>query len=291
MSQRNHGIFPLVAGLVLCALLVPAHAEPTLESLNGNGPYDVASYTDFPEVEAFSEGAIYYPENAEAPMGGVAISPGFTESQAHMRWWGPRLASHGYAVLTLSTNQPRDNPELRAEALMAAVGILRDEHARAGSPLEGRIDVDRMAVMGHSMGGGGALIAANDHGEALSAAIPFTPWQRSPDFSNISIPTLIIAGEADRIASSAEHAWPHYEMIPETTPKAYLEFADGNHFIGNSPQRTRSNLDVHDVMGRYAIAWLKLHMDGDEAYRPLIYGEVPEADQAKLSRLVTNSTE
>ena len=68
------------------------------------------------------------------PIGGVAIAPGFTEEQRHIDWWGPRLASHGYAVLILDTNEPRDRPDVRADALIAAVGVLKAENNGGGRP-------------------------------------------------------------------------------------------------------------------------------------------------------------
>ena len=42
------------------------------------------------------------------------------------------------------------------------------------------------AIMGHSMGGGGVLIAANKYPAEIQAAIPFTPWQ--PGSRAISLP-------------------------------------------------------------------------------------------------------
>lgn len=257
--------------------------EAGYAALSADGPYDVATYTDFPGTPEFGAGTIYYPRDAPEPVGGVAISPGFTELQRHIEWWGPRLASHGYAVLTLDTNDPRDSPELRAEALMAAVRTLRAENARNGSALAGRVAVDRMAVMGHSMGGGGALIAANLHGAELRAAIPFTSWRPDADFSSITVPTLVIAGSNDTIAPSETHAWPHFQGIPETTPKVYLEFEGGSHFIADTTRGT----DL-DTIGRYAVAWLKLYLDGNEEVRGLLYGPRPAGDSEKFSRYVEN---
>jgi dienelactone hydrolase len=255
----------------------------TVEALSTVGPYEVATYTDFPDVPEFGAGTIYYPVNASGPVGGVAISPGFTELQRHIEWWGPRLASHGFAVLTLDTNEVRDSPELRAEALMAAVGVLRGENTRAGSPLQGRVDPEKMAVMGHSMGGGGALIAASQHGEELKASIPFTPWRPDTDFSATTVPTLVIAGSADTIAPVDTHSWPHFESIPSTTPKVYLEVREGSHFIADTTRGT----DL-DTIGRYAVAWLRLYMDGDESVRGLVYGPRPAGDSDKFSRYVEN---
>ena len=272
--------------LVSCATSGPGVGlgpAPSIASLSGDGAYEVRTYTDFPDAPEFGDATIFYPRDAQAPIGGVAIAPGFTEEQRHITWWGPRLASHGYAVLVLDTNDRRDRPDVRADALIAAVRILKAENNRGGSPLRGRIDVGKMAIMGHSMGGGGVLIAAHEHSDEIQAAIPFTPWQPEGVFDGITVPTLIMAGSADGIADVADHAWPHFLSIPESTTKVYMEIDGGNHYIADS---TRGP-DLATI-GRYGIAWLKLYLDGDERYRGFIYGEEAESDREKFSRYVTN---
>ncbi|MQA89277.1 MAG: alpha/beta hydrolase [Gemmatimonas sp.] len=278
----------LMASATLLTWLVPTAplaqgAAPTPTSLSGNGEEEVATYTDFPDASEFGDATIYYPADVDEPVGGVAIAPGFTERQGHIEWWGPRLASHGYAVLILDTNDPRDRPDVRAEALIAAVRTLKEENSRQGSPLFGKVDTGRMAVMGHSMGGGGALLAADQLGDEIQAAIPFTPWQPDGDFDGITAPTLVIAGSADDIAGVDEHAWPHFQSIPASTPKVYMEVEGGDHFIADT---TRGE-DL-ELIGRYGIAWLKLYLDGDDRYRDFIFGEAQEGTTANLSRYVEN---
>jgi alpha-beta hydrolase superfamily lysophospholipase len=138
-----------------------------------------------------------------------------------------------------------------------------------------------MAVMGHSMGGGGALLAAHEHSDEIRAAIPFTPWEPESTLAGVRVPTLILAGEADEIAEVAEHSWRHFTLIPDGTPKVYLEVAGGDHYIADTTRGT----DLA-TMGRYALAWLRLHLDGDERYRELLFGERSPDDRAKFSRYV-----
>ena len=285
MLNRNR--IPACPTLVLSLSLSTSAQEISRESLASPGPYQVAYYSSYPAVPEFSAATIYFPANKGEDFPGIAISPGFVESQENMSWWGNHLASHGYAVLTLDTNELRDDPSLRADALMAAIEVLRNEGERMGGTLRGKILNDRMAIMGHSMGGGGTLIAANAHSAELKAAIPFTPWQPDGDFSAISIPTLVIAGENDRIAPAADHALPHFESLSEDIPKMYFEIKEGNHFIANTDTgdgRLAPNIDVHDLVGGMAVAWLKLFVDGDEEYRELVFGEMPAGDRERLSK-------
>jgi dienelactone hydrolase len=285
LSDGVRATFPCLIFLVGCGVTGGPEPVPPIDlvSLSADGPNEVLSYTDFPDVPEFGAATIYYPADTVGPLGGVAISPGYTEVQAHVSWWGPRLASHGYAVLVLDTNEPRDFPDVRANALVAGVNVLRSEGTREGSPLAGRIDPAKMAVMGHSMGGGGALLAANEHSDQIRASIPFTPWEPESTLEGITAPTLILAGELDGIAEVAEHAWRHFTLIPDATPKVYLEMAGGNHYIADTTRGT----DLA-TMGRYALAWLKLYVDGDERYREFLYGVRTAEDEAKFSRYVAD---
>jgi dienelactone hydrolase len=138
-----------------------------------------------------------------------------------------------------------------------------------------------MAVMGHSMGGGGALLAANEAGDGIRAAIPFTPWEPTTNLAGIRAPTLILAGSDDTVAEVDEHAYRHFGLIPASTPKVYLEVAGGDHYIAD----TTRGADL-PTMGRYALAWLKLYVDRDERYRGVIFGALPPADAARFSRYV-----
>ena len=261
--------------------------EISRESLGNPGPYQVAYYSSYPPVPEFSAATIYFPANKGEDFAGVAIAPGYSEKGENMSWWGRHLASHGFAVLVLDTNDLHEQPPLRAEALMAAIGVLRNEGDRMGGTLRGKIIKDRMAIMGHSMGGGGALIAANAHSAELKAAIPFASWQPGGDFSAISIPTLVIASENDLIAAATDHALPHFESLSADIPKMYLEIKGGNHYIANTDTGGDNfipNIDVHDLVGGMGVAWLKLFVDGDEDYRELVFGEMPASDRERLSK-------
>jgi len=84
MTRRPtpHVLLPvLILFLASCASVASPPAA-TLAALSGNGSYEVMTYTDFPDVPEFGDATIYYPQDAPAPVGGVAIAPGFTEVQS-----------------------------------------------------------------------------------------------------------------------------------------------------------------------------------------------------------------
>ena len=226
--------------------------------------YEVRIHDAQPEVAEFSAATIFYPLTLSfAPSyGAVVLVPGYRGAQENYDWWGPALASLGLAVMIIDTNQPDDAFEARKQAHIAAVDFLVAENARAGSPINGRIDTNKIAIMGHSLGGGAALAAAVELGDRIKAVIPLLPYccelgqSFSGDYSNLSVPTLIFASAEDTVAAPAEHARALYDSIAADTPRVYAEFATGAHNMA-----TNAGTDLM-TMGRFTLAWLKLTLDG-----------------------------
>ena len=113
-------------------------------------------------ASGFGGGRIWYP-TASGSYGVVAVSPGFTGTASTMYFWGERLSSHGFVVIVIETNTLFDQPGSRARQLTAALDYVVGQGNSRTSPLYGKVDGNRRAVAGHSMGGGGTLIAAADN--------------------------------------------------------------------------------------------------------------------------------
>ena len=108
-------------------------------------------------MSGFGGGTIYYPTStSEGTFGGVAIAPGYTASKSSMAWLASRLASHGFVVFNIDTITTADQPASRGRQLLAALDYLVRSSSAAS-----RVDGGRLGVIGHSMGGGGALEAAD----------------------------------------------------------------------------------------------------------------------------------
>lgn len=206
----------------------------------------------------FGGGTIYYPTSTTAgTFGGVAIAPGFTATQSSISWLGPRIASQGFVVFTIDTNSTLDQPASRGTQLLAALHYLTGR-----SSVRTRVDATRLAVMGHSMGGGGTLEAARSR-PSLQAAIGLTPWDLTKSWSGNRVPDLIVGAQSDTVAPVAQHAIPFYTSLSATSEKAYVELAGASHFAPNSPNTT---------IARYSISWLKRFVDDDTRYEQFICG-------------------
>jgi fermentation-respiration switch protein FrsA (DUF1100 family) len=260
------GLFTVtLMALLVSALTSPARADVEEDSFErgpdpddslveaARGPFstDTENVSSF-SASGFGGGTIHYPtDTSEGTFGGIAISPGYTASSSTMAWYGPRLASHGFVVFVIDTNSRYDQPNSRGRQLQAALDHLVDE-----SDLDDVLDPDRLAVMGHSMGGGGSLYAVRENPD-LKAAVPLTPWHTTKSWSSIEVPTMIIGAENDITASVRTHSIPFYESLDDDLNRAYLELDGASHFAPNLP---------NDIIGKYSLSWLKRFVDNDERY-------------------------
>lgn len=250
--------------------------DPTTTSLEASsGPFSYDTISVPSSAPGFGNGTIYYPTDAPSTctFGVISIVPGFLATQSSINWWGPRLSSHGFVVITINTNSTGDSPNSRAQQSIAAINYVINLSNSSGNAISGKVDSDKQGVMGWSMGGGGALKAAADNPH-LKAAMPQAPYYAgSNDFDEITVPTMIIACENDSVASVNGHASPFYNRIPSSTDKAFLEINNGNHSCANGGSN-------RDVLGKYGVSWMKRFMDDDTRYNQFLCGPNHTSDSA-----------
>jgi len=202
----------------------------------------------------FNGGTIYYPTDSSQTYGAVAIVPGYTAKFANEEaWMGPRLASFGFVVIGVETNSTTDWDTARGTQLLAALDWLT-----TSSPVRALVDRNRLAVMGHSMGGGGVMSAAASR-PSLKAAIGLAPFYASGNgnLSAIKVPTLIQGGQNDGTVTPS-YLDGMYPTLASTTPGAYLQMSGADHLFWTKANATEL---------RTLIPWLKIFVDNDSRYR------------------------
>lgn len=267
--QWTAAVLSAVTALLVAA---PAFAEespyargpaPTKASIEAErGSFRTAT-EKVPAGQGFGGGTIHYPtDTGQGTFGAIAIAPGFLESEAAIAWYGPRLASQGFVVITFSTKSTWDTPDNRSEQLLAALRYVTDT-----SQAKNRVDPNRLAVMGHSMGGGGSLIASQK-APTLKAAIPLTGWNPNTTFSDLKVPTFVVSAQNDFIAPDGTHSRPFYQSLPASLNKAYMLLAGAGHMAPTKPDVT---------IAKYSISWMKRFVDNDTRYDQFLC-PVPASD-------------
>ena len=238
-----------------------------LSATRDNGPLTVASKAIPRQLaNGFGGGTIHYPTNAGdcGLLGGIAVIPGYVSYEASIKWWGPRLASWGFVVITIDTNSIYDDPDSRATQLSAAL-----DHIVSDSTVGAQIDSTRLGAIGWSMGGGGALQLATQRSD-VRAIIPQTPYHYK-DYGIMDTPALFITCQNDRIASNKKYSSAFYNHA--AGPKMKIEIKNGSHFC---PSYRFNEI----LLSKPGIAWMHRYINGDTRFDKFLcnnenYGNSP----------------
>ena len=159
------------------------------------------------------------------------------------------------------------------------VGALKTEGTNATSTFFGAV-ANTSAVMGHSMGGGSAFLAVQ-YDSSISAIATFAAATTNPSSitaaSNISIPSIVIAGANDCVAPPAPHQLPMYNSLSSLC-KTYVSITGGSHcqfagintncYIGEgtcSPQPTITPAAQQTTAFNLVLQWLNYFLKNDKA--------------------------
>lgn len=130
----------------------------------------------------------------------------------------------------------------------------------------------KSGVMGHSMGGGCAHLAASLSTD-IDAILTLAPAETNPSAIsaslNINIPALIVAGANDCVTPPQNHQVSIYNAINNSPCKSFISIIGGSHcqmansnFNCNfgestcSPQPTISRQIQHQILNQFALLWL-----------------------------------
>ncbi|MGM1058980.1 poly(ethylene terephthalate) hydrolase family protein [Saccharothrix sp. Mg75] len=226
--------------------------DPTSASVSANRGTFATAQVGVPAGNGFGGGTIYHPtDTGQGRFGAIAVVPGYTATwAAEGAWMGHWLASFGFVVIGIDTNNRDDWDTARGTQLLAALDYLTQR-----SSVRDRVDATRTAVMGHSMGGGGAMYAALQR-PSLKTAVGLAPFSPSQNLTTTRVPTMLLAGQNDGTTTPAS-IQNLYNGIPGGIEKAYLELGGAGHAFPTSDNPT---------MMRNVIPWIKVFVDSDTRY-------------------------
>mgnify|MGYP001161016387 CR=1 FL=1 len=242
------------------------------------GPYSVGTITEddgLRDGPDYCCGILYYPTDAVGYLPAIVYIPGWAGTISSNENWGPYLASHGIVTMFVNANIWTASNETRAEALLDGLVTFEDENQRPGSPLYGNLNLNQLAVAGHSRGGGAALLAAAAE-PSVNAVLALAPWLEDQFINSTTldqdVPVLFLSGQLDESAPNDIHTNLFYAYTPETTDKLLYEISGGDHFIVKDPSN-------NSAMAMKALYWLEKYLTNDPTHCDLLIEEPTTASQ------------
>jgi len=238
------------AGAPCCATCI-CRDQP--RTVSGNGPHRI---DDFRLTGWRSGATVYYPTDVQGKMAGIVYCPPFTGVQSMLRGYARFLATWGIATVTMDTTNTSVSVDQRDDQQWEVIGIFKREATRSGSPLNGKLDVNRVGAMGWSMGGGATWINAQtrDIATAMSLAGHNATAGSTSKGRGIKCPTLLMNGGQDNSILGGGQSRSTYNNIPSSVPKLLYVASNKGHMDWSSP-------GTED--GKLAVAFQKTFLEGD----------------------------
>ena len=192
------------------------------------GPYAITSETGFgsPGLVIFRPTTLdAFPKKDTLPLmvwgnGGCAV-----ESKRYSGFL-TTIASHGFLVMGTTVQEGVQRRQASADDLRAAIDWAEKENARDGSPLKGKIAMDRVAVMGQSCGGFlsialgadprvGTIGVFNSGVQPANPGAPASPFPTMDGLTRLHGPVLLINGhEPDFMMAQSKATFDAIQKLP-----------------------------------------------------------------------------
>jgi pimeloyl-ACP methyl ester carboxylesterase len=244
------------------------------DASRNNRPIETDIY--YPAVQAGTNVPVAGTTNTRFPI--ISMGHGFVMSvDAYANLWN-MLVPEGY-ILALPKTESSFSPSHAnfGRDLAFVIDTITQLNEKSNSNFFNKIS-NMNCVMGHSMGGGAAHLAAAGNIK-IKAIATFAAAETNPSAigaaGNISIPGLVFAGGNDCVTPPNANQIPIYNAL-KSICKTYISINGGSHcFMANSnfncsfgestcsPAPTITRTQQQDVIRSYLIPWLNYQLKQD----------------------------
>jgi hypothetical protein len=179
------------------------------------------------------------------------------------------LATHGFLVVTTAPIEPATHWFATVDDLRGALDWAEAEATREGSPLNGKIAIDRMAAMGQSCGGELAVALGTDPRVDTTGVfnsdvfMSHVPGVRKDAYLDLHGPVLLLNGhELDHTMAGSARSFEAIDYVPVF----YGARRDAGHFA----------TFIHPNGGEFAnvaSGWLRFVLKNDEEAGKMFVGQ------------------
>lgn len=216
----------------------------------------------------------------------ICFGHGYLISGKWYKYLIEMLVPEGFILIVPSSESGMfpSHMTLARDLCFAAREIYRLNNDSA-SPIFNHVDTTS-CLMGHSMGGGSAIVAASLHPE-IDAVVGLAPFDTRPSAidaaSAVTAPALIFAGSDDCITPPVKNQIPIYNSLYSQN-KTYILIKGGTHCqMGVSHPNCRAGEKISgcgdsgisndlqlEILKKYLIPWLNFYLKGDTGAAKLL---------------------
>lgn len=222
---------------------------------------------------------MYYPggQTADATFPVVVLGHGFVMGSDAYRNIYNDLVPNGYIVAFVDTEGSFfANHRAYAEDIAFVAEAMQAENNNSSSPVFGMV-ADKTALMGHSMGGGAATVAASlvDVETLIVMAPALLRFDTLTPATQVTMPSLVFSGSGDAVTPPDENHIPVYQNLGSDC-KYFINILGGAHcYYANSnwacdfgERTSRGNITIsrtqhQQIVSRYVNSWLDYQLKGD----------------------------
>lgn len=239
-----------------------AFSALALSGCGGNDGSDC--YYDMGASAEVDSMRVFYPcdlPNTSGTYNATTLSGGFTNSKENMYWLANTLVDEGGMVVFALTAASNLTVPAYTDAQLDAFDRMVAENNNSGSVLYRRMD--KLGLMGYSMGGGAVLNAGNELGNEVDTVVAIAPYNPENNLNGMTADTLLIVGENDAIAP-ASFAEDAYDDLPNTIDKVLLELDSFNH---TKWMNNNDDDNYTQVAKQMILSFLDYELNGNESGR------------------------